>query len=317
MSSVLRAPSKTRTIYIAGHTGLVGSRLWRRLGVREGIRLVGAVRGELDLTDSVGVREFLQRERPDTVILAAGRVGGIQANARYPAQFLYENLMMEANLIHGAWRAGVRTLLNFGSSCMYPRECEQPMRPQDLMTGRLEPTSEPYAIAKWSGLALCDGIHRQYGSRYMTAIPCTVYGPGDHFDPDEGHVLPALLWRFHRAKEQGDETVVLWGTGQARREFIYVDDLAEACEILLEGYEGTDPVNIGSSESVSIHELARQIAQVVGFRGAIEWDRSRPDGAPDKRLDSSVIRSLGWKPRTGIQEGLIRTYRWFLEHKRG
>lgn len=313
MSSVLRAPSKTRTLYIAGHTGLVGSGLQRHFGNREDFRLLTAARTQLDLTHPAPVEEFLKREEPDVVIAAAGRVGGIQANSQQAAEFIYENLMMEANLIHGAWKAGVKRLLNFGSSCMYPRECPQPMRPEYLMTGKLEPTSEPYAMAKWAGLSLCSAYNRQYGTRYVTAIPCTVYGPGDNFNPEDGHVLSALLWRFYRAKHEGRQSVTLWGTGQPRREFIYVDDLAEACELLLETYEKNEPINIGSSEAVSIRDLAGLAAEVIGFRGKVEWDASKPDGAAHKQVDSSAIRSLGWKPRTKLRDGLLRTYHWFLQ----
>ncbi len=287
----------------------------RRLSGREPWRVVTADRAELDLTDPRSVLEFLNREKPEAVIIAAGRVGGIRANAEYPGEFIYENLMIETNLIHGAWRAGVQRLLNFGSSCMYPKDCPQPMRPEFLMTGGMEPTSEPYAVAKWAGFSLCGAYNRQYGTRYRTAIPCTVYGPGDNFDPETGHVLSALLGRLHQVKEENRPTVVLWGSGKPRREFLYADDLAEACEVLLESHEGKEPVNIGSSEAVSIRDLANLAAEVVGYRGRITWDLSKPDGAPRKEMDSSVIRSLGWKPRTALRDGLAATYRWFLENE--
>ncbi len=313
MSDGSRGCSKVRTLYIAGHTGLVGSALVRRFSDRSGIRLLTAPRSELDLTDSAAVERFLLRHRPDGVIISAGRVGGILTNSQEPADFLYENLMIEANLIHSSWRAGVRRLLNFGSSCMYPRECPQPMKPEHLMTGRLEPTSEPYAIAKWAGLTLCSAVNRQHGTRYMTVIPCTVYGPQDQMDPARAHVLSALMVKFHQAMLEGAPQVILWGTGKARREFLCADDLANACEVLMDSYESDDPINVGSGEAVSIGELAQKIARLVGFKGRVAWDSSRPDGAPEKRLDSTLARGLGWRPEISLEDGLERMYRWFLE----
>lgn len=304
-----------RAIFVAGHTGLVGSALCRRWEDRPGLRVITAGRRELDLRDPAKVEEFLGARRPDAVVIAAGTVGGIQANSSRPAEFIYNNLMIEANLIHGAWKAGVRRLLNFGSGCMYPRECPQPMSPEHLMTAAVEPTSEPYAMAKLAGWILCRSYNRQHGTRFVTAIPCTAYGPGDNFDLEGGHVLSALLRRFHEAKEEGKRRVTLWGTGNARREFIYSDDLSEACDLLLERHGGEEPVNIGSGEASSIQELAVAAAQVVGFHGEIEWDPSRPDGAPVKWLDSRAIRALGWRPRTGLREGMEKTYRWFLQSK--
>ena len=271
-------------------------------------------RADLDLTWSEGVERFLQSIRPDQVILAAGRVGGIAVNRGQPAEFIYENLMIQANLIHGAWKAGVSRLLNFGSSCMYPRDCPQPMHPVHLMGGPLEPTSEPYAIAKWAGMTMCSSYNRQYGTRFITAIPTTIYGPGDCFDPVQSHVVSGLIFRFHEAKEQGVDSITLWGSGTSRREFVYVEDAAEACELLLDRYEQDIPVNIGTGESIQIRQLASLIAQVVGFQGAIRWDPSQPDGAPEKRLDSTVLQGLGWSARTTLWTGLEQTYRWFLEH---
>lgn len=305
---------ETRARFLAGHTGLVGSALLRRWADRPGLRTLTAARGELDLTDGRAVEAWLARAKPDEVVIAAGRVGGIAANAAAPAQFLYDNLMIEANLIHGAWAAGVKRLLNFGSSCMYPKRCPQPMRPEHLGTGAMEPTSEPYALAKWAGLSLCASFNRQYGTRYLTAIPCTLYGPGDSFDPAEAHVLAALVRKFHEAKTQG-APARLWGSGAARREFLYVDDLAEACDMLLQADAGDEPVNVGSGESHAIRDLAALVADVVGFRGEVQWDGSQPEGAPEKRLDSSVMRGLGWSPRTDLRAGVARTYRWFLEHE--
>ncbi len=304
-----------RTVYIAGHTGLVGSALLRHF-TSLGARVVGVVRGELDLTRQAAVEEFLHRESPDAVIVAAGRVGGIQANASFPAQFIYENVMIEANLIHASWKAGVKRLLNFGSSCMFPKICPQPMELSHLMAGRMEPTSEPYAIAKWAGLSMCRAYNRQYGTQYLTAIPCTLFGPGDSFHLQDAHVISALLRKFHEVKRQNLSRVVLWGTGRPRREFLYVEDLARACELLLALESPPEgPILIGSGRSYSIHEIAQKIAGIVGFQGEIAWDPSQPDGAPEKLLDSTQIRRLGWIPRISFEEGISKTYRWFLENE--
>lgn len=302
-------------VYIAGHTGLVGSALVRRFSGRAGIRTLTATRSELDLTDGSSVHEFLKRERPDVVIIAAGKVGGILANSRVPADFIYENLMIEANLIHGAWQTGVKRLLNFGSSCMYPKACSQPMTTEQLMTGAVEPTSQPYAVAKWAGMTLCSAYHRQHGVAFLTAIPCTVYGPGDSFDPDSAHVLSALIRKFHEARLRAERRVILWGTGAPQREFIYAEDLAEACDVLLERYRGEEPINVGSGQAQRVRELAEIVKAIVGFEGDIHWDRSRPDGAPEKRLDSSLIHGFGWSARTPLRAGVEQTYHWFLEHE--
>ncbi|MBI2360373.1 MAG: GDP-L-fucose synthase [Deltaproteobacteria bacterium] len=301
-----------RKVYIAGHTGLVGSALVRRFSRLEGIELVTAARAELDLTDGKAVESFLQKARPDIVIVAAGRVGGILANSLYPAEFVYENLMIQANLIHGSWKAGVGRLLNFGSSCMYPRESRQPMSPDQLLSGQLEPTSEPYAIAKLAGLSLGSSYNRQYGANYITAIPCNLYGPGDAFEPTYSHVIAALILKFHKARIEGASSVEVWGDGRARREFLYVDDLAEACELLLLSYDRSEPINIGSGQFSTVGELAQAIAAAVGYEGEIRWDRSRPAGAPEKLLDSSAVKALGWSPRTDLCAGLKQAYAWFL-----
>jgi len=299
-------------LYIAGHTGLVGSSLVRHFKGRAETALITADRATVDLLNAQAVADFLQGEAPDAVILAAGRVGGIAANEAQGAQFIYENLMIEANVIHGAWKAGVARLLNFGSSCMYPKATAQPMRTEQLMTGPLEPTSAPYAIAKWAGMTLCEAYRRQYGARFTTAIPSTVYGPHDDFDPKSGHVLSALLARFHAARLAGQDEVVLWGTGSPKREFLYADDLAEACEFLLERYDQAGPIHVGSGQVPTIRELAGAAAEVVGFSGRIRWDSSRPDGAPEKSLDLSEITRLGWSARTDLRSGLSKTYQWFL-----
>ncbi len=301
--------------YVAGHTGLVGSALMRRWAGQPFVQLMTATHAELELTDPVVVHAWLQAHRPQEIILAAGKVGGIAANASEPVAFLYENLMMETNVIVGAWKAGVKRLVNFGSSCMYPKQCPQPMRPEQLMTGPMEPISAPYAMAKWVGLSLCQAYNRQHGTRFLTAIPCTVYGPGDQFDLHQAHVLSALMRRCHEAKAQGQQAITLWGTGTARREFVYADDLAEACEVVLDRYDAEAPINIGSGHACTIRELAELVADVVGFRGDLRWDASQPDGAPEKRLDASAIHQLGWAVRTPLRRGLEQTYQWMLEHK--
>ena len=300
-----------KSVYIAGHTGLVGSALARRFSGRAGIEIITATRVELDLLDAVAVERFLKERKPEAVIIAAGRVGGIAVNSARPAEFIYENLMIEANLIHGSWRAGVGRLLNFGTSCMYPKEAAQPMRCEDLQTGKMEPTSRAYAMAKWAGLTLAQAYRAQYGVNYITAIPATVYGPGDNFDLKEGHVLSSLINRFHQAKEQSRPSITLWGSGRPRREFLYSDDLAEACELLLDRYDAEEPINVGSGQVCSIRELAERVARTVGFRGEIQWDSSSADGAPEKRLESSRIRALGWTSKTNLSTGLERAYEWF------
>lgn len=305
------------TVYIAGHTGLVGSALVRRLSRVEGISLVKTTRAELDLTDGRAVEAFLQRVKPDIVIAAAGKVGGILANSLYPAEFVYENVLIQANLIHGSWKAGVTRLLNFGSACMYPRECRQPMMPNLLLTGKLEPTSEPYAIAKLAGFSLCSSYNKQYGTAYITAVPCNIYGPGDSFEPTLSHVISALMLKFHKARQDRANGVEVWGDGRARREFLYVDDLAEACEVLVRSYDSSEPINIGTGRFTAVRELAEVIADAVGYDGEIHWDTSRPSGAPEKLLDTSVVRALGWSPRTDLRSGLKQTYAWFLENYAG
>lgn len=304
-----------KSVYVAGHTGLVGSALVRRFSNRPELKLITASRAELDLLDARQVEAFLAKEQPEAVVVAAGRVGGIQANASKPAEFIYENLLIETNLIHGAWKAGILRLLNFGSACVYPKQCPQPMRPEYLMTGKMEPTSEPYATAKWAGMVLCSSYNHQYDTAYVNVIPATVYGPGDNFDPQDGHVISSLIRRFHEAVSRADKEIMLWGSGLAMREFIYSDDLAEACELVLNKYEAEEPLNIGVGESISIRDLAGMIADITRFKGAIAWDQTKPEGAPDKRLDSSRISKMNWKPKTKLREGLEKTYRWYLEHE--
>ena len=307
--------------YVAGHRGMVGSAIVRALEARGAASIVKRTHAELDLTSQQAVRDFFAAERPDRVVLAAAKVGGIHANNTYPAEFIYENLMLESNVIHEAWRAGVKDLLFLGSSCIYPRLAAQPMREDSLLTGTLEPTNEPYAIAKIAGIKLCESYNRQYGTDYRSVMPTNLYGPGDNYHRENSHVIPALIRRFHEAKEANAETVVMWGTGSARREFLYVDDMAEASVHVMQldraAYEAnTQPmlshINVGSGEELTIASLAELIARVVGFTGRIEHDTTKPDGAPRKLMDVGRLNALGWKARTGLAEGLALAYRDFL-----
>lgn len=309
--------------YVAGHRGMVGSAIARSLEAG-GAEIVTATRSELDLTDQSAVRSFLAKERPDTVIVAAAKVGGIHANNTMPAEFIYENLMIECNLIDSAFRAGVERLLFLGSSCIYPRNAQQPMAEQALLTGPLEPTNEPYAIAKIAGIKLCESYNRQYGTDYRSAMPTNLYGPGDNFHETNSHVLPALLRRFHEAKQAGSEEVVIWGTGTPKREFLHVDDMASACVFLLnlpkDVYAAnTQPmlshINVGTGNDVSIADLARVIAQVSGFEGRISFDTTKPDGAPRKLLDVSRLTNMGWTASVPLEEGVSQTYDWFLANQ--
>ena len=303
------------SIFVAGHRGLVGSALVRRLRAAGFERLLLRERSELDLTDQRAVGEFFARERPHYVLLAAARVGGILANSTYPADFVRENLAIEANVIDSAWRNGVRKLLFLGSSCISPRLAPQPMREDHLLTGPLEPTNEPYAIAKIAGLKMCQAYRRQYGFDAICAMPTNLYGPGDNFSDHYAHVLPALLRRFHEARETGASEVVLWGSGRPRREFLYVDDLADACLFLMQRYEDEQPINVGWGRDQSIAELAETIARVVGFSGGTRYDASKPDGTPRKLLDTSRLTELGWTPRTELAAGIRTTYEWFLNNR--
>lgn len=305
------------SIYVAGHAGLIGSAVVRRLE-RDGYRPpITRRRSELDLQNAAQVSEFLEKVRPEYVVLAAGRVGGIMENQTCPADFMDENVAIQLNVLKASRKAGVRRLLLFGSSCMYPRESSQPMAEDTLLSGKPEPTSLPYAISKLVGTYLCLAYNKQdHVTRFIPVIPNSVYGPHDNFDPQSAHVLSALMARFHQAKVRGAESVVLWGSGLPRREFIHADDIAAACVHLL----GLDdlvvelPINIGVGQDVSIKELADLIARVVGYKGRMEWDRTKPDGAPRKLLDSTRVYSLGWKPQVELAEGLAETYRWYLNH---
>ena len=299
-------------ILICGARGLVGSALRGRLAADGYERLLHPTRDEVDLTDSVAVAHYFEKAKPQYVFMAAAKVGGILANNTYPADFLSENLGIELNVIDAAWKSGVAKLLMLGSSCIYPRDSPQPIREEYLLTGPLEPTNAPYAIAKIAGIVLCQSYAKQFGARFISAMPTNLYGPGDNFDLQSSHVIPALMRKFHEAKVSGASSVVVWGSGRPKREFLYVDDLASACIFLMERYEDTLPINVGVGEDISIADLADMIGRVVGFDGEIRFDPSKPDGAPRKLLDVGKINALGWNATTKLTEGLERTYAWYL-----
>ena len=316
-------------IYIAGHRGMVGAAILRQLQAagHEPQRLLVRTHKELDLTDQAAVRAFFETERPDQVYLAAAKVGGIHANNTYPAEFIYQNLMMEANVIDAAFRNGVKKLLFLGSSCIYPKLAPQPMREDALLTGTLEPTNEPYAIAKIAGIKLCESYNRQYGAShgidYRSVMPTNLYGPGDNYHPENSHVIPALIRRFHEAKAGNAPTVTIWGTGTPKREFLYVDDMAAACVHVMNLDKAdygrhTQPmlshINVGCGSDITIRELAEAIGKTIGYPGAIQFDPGKPDGAPRKLMDSSRLNALGWRPKVALTDGLARAYQDFLEH---
>lgn len=309
-------------IFVAGHRGMVGGAISRKLRGR-GADVVTHTRAELDLTDQAAVRQFFAEERVDAVVLAAAKVGGIHANNTYPADFIYENLMIECNVIHQAFAAGVQKLLFLGSSCIYPRAVAQPMREDALLTGILEPTNEPYAIAKIAGIKLCESYNRQYGTDYRSVMPTNLYGPGDNFHPENSHVMPALIRRFHEALWDGVEQVVIWGSGTPRREFLHVDDMAEASLFVLDlplalYQANTKPmlshINVGYGEDVTIRDLALLIAKVTGFTGEIVFDTGKPDGAMRKLMDSERLTAMGWRPSVRLEDGVRETYDWFRSH---
>lgn len=311
-----------KRIYVAGHRGLVGSAIVRTLRKRDYTNIITRTHAELELTDQEQVRAFFAQEQIDEVYLAAARVGGIHANNTYPAEFIYDNLMVQANVIHEAWRAGVKKLLFLGSSCIYPRLAEQPIKEEYLMTGALEPTNEPYAIAKIAGIKMCESYNRQYGTDFRSVMPTNLYGPGDNYHPENSHVIPALIRRFHEAKLSGADKVVIWGTGTPRREFLYVDDMADACVHVMglgrSVYEKhTTPmlshINVGTGEDVTIREVAEVIRKVVGYTGQIEFDSSKPDGTPRKLMNTAKLTSLGWRPGMRLGEGIKETYERFKE----
>jgi GDP-L-fucose synthase len=298
-------------VYVAGHRGLVGSALVRRLRAEGFVNILSATRQQLDLRDQAAVNYWFQANRPEYVFLVAGTVGGIMANTTRPAEFIYDNLMIHATVTHASRVHAVRRLLYLGSSCIYPRDCSQPIREEQLLTGPLEPTNEPYAIAKISGIRLCQAYRRQYGCDFISAMPTNLYGPGDNFDLTSSHVLPALIRKFHEAKCDRAESAVVWGTGTPRREFLHVDDLADACLFLMENYDGDEHINVGTGEDLSIRELAELVRDVVSPGLAISFDASKPDGTPRKLLDVSRLHSLGWRHGIQLGEGLASTYEWF------
>jgi GDP-L-fucose synthase len=301
-------------IYVAGHRGMVGAALVRALRAGGYANLVVRARQELDLTDQAAVRRFMEHARPDYVFLAAAKVGGIAANNTCRGDFIYENLAIETNVIHAALRAGVRRLMFLGSSCIYPRDCPQPIKEEYLLTGPFERTNEPYAVAKVAGLKLCEAFNAQHGTRYVSVMPANLYGPHDNFDPLTSHVLPALLRKAHLARLDGAQALTVWGSGTPRREFLHVDDLAGACVLLMERGAGEGVYNIGSGADLTVRELAETVARVVGFRGRLVFDPSKPDGTPRKLLDIGRVRSLGWQPRYGLEEGIRLAYHWCLEN---
>ena len=319
--------NKTSKIYVAGHRGLAGSAIVRALQAKGYANLVLRTHEELELTEQAAVRDFFQRERPDYVFIAAARVGGIVANSSYPAEFIHSNLAVQTNVLHESWKAGVKRLLFLGSSCIYPRDCPQPMKEEYLLSGPLEATNRPYAVAKIAGIEMCWSYNRQYATKFLAAMPTNLYGPGDSYDLNNSHVLPALIRKMHEAKVGGLEEAVIWGTGTPMREFLYSEDMAEACVYLLElpdaSFEGllseTNPplVNIGYGEDLSIAELARTVARVVGFGGKLRFDTSKPDGTPRKLLDSGRINALGWRARTQFDAGIAAAYKDFLSRYPG
>lgn len=346
--------NKASRIFVAGHGGLVGSAIWRRLEAGGYTNLLGRRSRELDLTRQAEVEAFFAKEKPDYVFLAAARVGGILANNTYPAEFIYKNLMIQSNIIHSAYLNGVKKLLFLGSSCIYPKFAAQPMKEEYLLSGELEPTNEPYAVAKIAGIKMCQSYNRQYGTDYISVMPTNLYGPNDNFDLETSHVLPALIRKFDEGKLRMEEekdkdkveakvkaegkdkakvevkdkadlpqpepqpvsnSVVIWGTGTPRREFLYIDDLADACVYLMEHYDDSGIVNIGVGEDISIAELAKLVKDITGFMGEIVYDSSKPDGTPRKLLDVSLLHSLGWRAKTSLREGITNTYEWYLKNK--
>jgi GDP-L-fucose synthase len=301
-------PETPRRIFVAGHRGMVGSALVRRLQAEPGVQILTRGREELDLMDGPAVHAWLAEQRPDYVFIAAARVGGIQANNLFRADFLYQNLQIQNHLIHGAHQAGVQRLMFLGSSCIYPRDCPQPIKEEYLLTGALEPTNEPYAIAKIAGIKMCEAYNAQHGRQYVSVMPTNLYGPNDNYDLASSHVLPALLRKAHEARQRGDASLEVWGSGTPRREFLHVDDLADACvHLMLQGYDGP-LVNIGTGQDLSIRELAETLMRVVGFQGRIHFDAGKPDGTPRKLLDVSRLAALGWKARIGLEDGVRQAY---------
>ena len=305
---------KKSRIYVAGHKGLVGNAVLQKLQRQNYSNIIARTREQVDLKEQNEARRFFEKEKPEYVFLCAAKVGGILANASYPAQFIYENLAIQNNVIHLSYKYGVKKLLFLGSSCIYPKLAPQPVKEEYLLSGYLEKTNEPYAVAKIAGIVMCQSYNRQYKTNFVSAMPTNLYGPGDRFDADNSHVIPALMLKFHMANKNNKKFVDVWGTGNPRREFLYVADLAEALVFLMKNYDSPEIINVGTGEDISIGELAEMMKNVTGFKGIIRFDTSRPDGTPRKLLDVTRIRSLGWKPKTSLKEGLLRTYKWFLKN---
>ena len=305
---------KNAKIYVAGHRGMVGSAIVRNLEQKGYVNIIGRTSKELDLIRQSDVENFFEEEKPEYVFLAAAKVGGIYANNKYPAEFIYNNLMIETNIIHSAYKYSVKKLLFLGSSCIYPKMAPQPIKEEYLLTGPLEPTNEAYAIAKISGIELCKFYRRQYGCDFISVMPTNLYGINDNFDLETAHVLPALLRKFHEAKINGDQEVVIWGTGKPRREFLYVDDLADACVHLIKNYSDEGHINVGTGEDLEIIELANIIKEIVGFKGRIVNDLTKPDGTPRKLLDVSLLESTGWRYKTSLKDGIKKVYDWYLNN---
>lgn len=305
--------NKDAKIYVAGHSGMVGSAVVRCLNAHGFNNLILRTSKELDLTRQADVEHFFYETKPEFVFLAAARVGGIMANNKYRAEFIYTNILIQSNVIHSAWKAGVKKLLFFSSSCVYPRECAQPMREEYLWTGKLEPTNEPYAVAKLAGMSMCRAYNEQYRTHCISVVPTNLYGQNDNYDPEQSHVMAALIDKFHRAKIEKNPAITLWGTGTPRRELMYVDDAAEAALFLMQNYAGNEPINIGLGEDRSIREVAEVVRDIVGYQGDILFDTSKPDGVPQKLLDMSKLHSMGWKAQTSLKQGLTKAYDWYLK----
>jgi len=305
---------KNSKIFVAGHRGLVGSAIVRTLQNEGFDNLILRTRAELDLTNQQAVEEFFAKEKPEYVFLSAAKVGGIMANKTHPAEFIYENLTIQTNIIHSSHKNNVKKLLFLGSSCIYPRNCPQPMKEEYLLSGELEPTNKAYSLAKIAGIAMCQSYNEQYGTNFISLMPSNVYGPHDNFDLESAHVVPSVINKFHNAKINNDQQVVMWGTGSAMREFLHVDDLADACLFLMQNYNDSSIINVGSGEDVTIKELTEIVSDVVGYEGKIIWDTTKPDGMPRKLVDVSKLHSLGWKHDTHLHEGIASTYEWFKEN---
>ncbi|OWV92186.1 GDP-fucose synthetase [Rhizobium sp. R635] len=306
--------NKSSKIYVAGHRGMVGSAILRRLASAGYTNVITRTHADLNLVDQAATVRFLAEEKPDYIFMAAAKVGGIHANNTYRAEFLYQNLMIETNIVHAAWQAGVQGMLFLGSSCIYPRDCPQPIREDYLLTGPLEQTNEPYAIAKIAGVKLCESYNRQYRTQYASAMPTNLYGPNDSYDLNNSHVLPALIRKAHEAKIRGEKELVVWGSGQPMREFLYVDDMADACVFLMENQISEGLFNIGTGEDVTIRQLAETVMEIVGFEGGIVYDHSKPDGTPRKLLNVDRMKALGWQARTSLADGIAKAYADFRSH---